>query len=162
MVLDRAEPMAPSYLAPDAPALAPSRSHRALAEAINDGIAGRSVGFAQVISVSGGLTETHTFYASPQKAFLFVLTDALSTIGERMLDQRRALSDLLPHEYTKYVIKLYSAPDRTTSIMSFIDTYSVGDIAYYLKITGLNFDEVLDDPMLIADCLRPHRASCAF
>lgn len=152
--------MAPSYLVPDDPKPPPS-SLRALTEAINDGLAGRSVGFAQVISVSGGFNETHTYYASPQKAFLFVLREALATIGERMLEQHRPLSDLLPHEYNKYVVKLYSAPDRTTSIMSYIDTYSVGDIAQYLKKTGLNFDEALDDPLLLAECMRPHRTCYA-
>ena len=125
----------------------------AAADVLTDGIARRDVGFVQVVSDDGGFTETHSYYASTHAAYQQVLTDTLATISDLMRRQHRSLSEIQPYEYSKYILKLYSAPDRTTSIMHFLSARVVGDIALYLKNTGMNFDEVLDDPLLLSECM---------
>jgi len=125
----------------------------AATDVLTDGIARRDIGFVQVVSDDGGYTETHSYYASAHAAYQQVLSGALATISDLMLRQHRSLSEIQPYEYSKYILKLYSAPDRTTSVMHFLSARVVGDIALYLKHTGLNFDEVLDDPLLLSECM---------
>ena len=94
------------------------------------------------------------YYASSIPALRLVIGGALTTVRRLMDRQKRSLLDLQVYEYSRYFIKVYGRPDSVTSDMPFIGAYELGDIGKYLLAAKLNFDEVLDDPMLLTGCVQ--------
>jgi len=94
------------------------------------------------------------YYASAMPALRLVIGEALKTVGLLMDRQKRSLLDLQVYEYSRYFIKVYGRPDSAMSYMPFIGAYQLGDIGKYLLAADLNFDEVLDDPMLLTGCVQ--------
>lgn len=110
-------------------------------------------GLYQVIRCHRGPADATTHVATLARALGLVLGEALATARDLMDRQKRTLSDLQVHEYSFYVVKAYAAPDANGDL-AYLGQFCLGDVAAHMRERGLNFDEVLDDPSLLAACVR--------
>lgn len=95
-----------------------------------------------------------TLYGSQEPMLRAVLGEALDVARDLMHSQKRALSELLQHEYSLCEIRAYARADARTGVMAPIGgVYRLGDLADFMRREGLNFDAVLDDPLLLAPCV---------
>jgi len=115
-------------------------------------------GMYKVVLCDHTMGGTVTYYASPDPALRFVIRDALAIASDLMHRQKRSLLDLQVYEYSFYVVKVYGRPDKTTSVMPFLGVFRLGDIGKYMLTEGLNFDDILDDPMALVGCVGPCEA----
>jgi hypothetical protein len=118
-----------------------------ISEAIAEG------GMYQVVFCDHTMCDTVTYYAASDPALRFVVRDALAIASDLMDRQKRSLLDLQVYEYSRYVVKVYGQPDKKTSVMPFLGVFRLGDIGKYMLAAGMNFDDVLDDPVELFGCV---------